>query len=126
MLNKIVVLNQKLNLDKFSRKAQKISSNKEYKVYSKKLNIWRESAIVFEEIYGKSSHSFWLDSSMVAEGLSRFSYMGDSEGDKSFLVEYDVNKEEIKIINKIILIFNLNNLNILRKNKLTIYTANSV
>ncbi|BAQ65633.1 aminodeoxychorismate synthase [Geminocystis sp. NIES-3709] len=77
-----------------------IKQNKEYKVYSKKLDIFLDSAQVFKEIYSKSSHSFWLDSSMIEEGLSRFSYMGDGEGNNSFLIEYDVNRQEIKVKKK--------------------------
>lgn len=76
---------------------QEKTLNKEYKIYSKKLDIFVDSAHVFEEIYSQSSHSFWLDSSMVEEGLSRFSYIGDAQGENSFLVEYDVNKQEIKV-----------------------------
>ncbi|WP_017295715.1 aminodeoxychorismate synthase [Geminocystis herdmanii] len=71
--------------------------NKEYQIYSKKLDIFVDSSLVFQEIYSKSSHSFWLDSSMVEEGLSRFSYMGDAQGENSFLVAYNVNKQEIKV-----------------------------
>ncbi|MBL1210827.1 aminodeoxychorismate synthase [Geminocystis sp. GBBB08] len=74
-----------------------ITNNKKYQVYCKKLDIFVDSAITFQEIYSKSDHSFWLDSSMVEEGLSRFSYMGDCEGENSFLVEYNVNNQEIKV-----------------------------
>ncbi|WP_373480400.1 aminodeoxychorismate synthase [Geminocystis sp.] len=87
--------------DKIAKKNQlnniEITNNKNYKVYSKKLNIFIDSALVFEKIYSQSNSSFWLDSSMIAKGLSRFSYMGDSEGEHSFLVEYDVNNQEIKV-----------------------------
>ncbi len=76
----------------------KIKNNKKYQVYTKKIDIFVDSAMVFAEIYGQSDDSFWLDSSMVAEGLSRFSYMGDCQGDNSFLVQYDINNQEIKII----------------------------
>jgi len=87
--------------DKIAKKNQLnnigITNNKNYQVYSKKLNIFIDSALVFEKIYSQSNYSFWLDSSMIAKGLSRFSYMGDSEGEHSFLVEYDVNNQEIKV-----------------------------
>lgn len=80
-----------------SDNCQEKTLNKEYKIYSKKLDIFEDSAQVFEQIYSQSSHSFWLDSSMVEEGLSRFSYMGDTQGENSFLIEYNVNKQEIKV-----------------------------
>ncbi|BAQ60538.1 para-aminobenzoate synthase [Geminocystis sp. NIES-3708] len=89
--NKQYEINEKNQLNNL-----KISNNN-YQVYSRKIDIFIDSALVFEKIYSQSNHSFWLDSSMIAQGLSRFSYMGDSEGDNSFLVEYNVNNQQIKI-----------------------------
>ncbi|MGI0482167.1 aminodeoxychorismate synthase [Geminocystis sp. CENA526] len=85
--------------DNYQEKLITKNQNFEYKIYSKKLDIFLDSAKVFKEFYSKSHHSFWLDTSMVEEGLSRFSYMGDAQGGHSFLVEYNVNKQEIKVIN---------------------------
>jgi para-aminobenzoate synthetase len=70
-------------------------TKKKLKIYSKKLNFFRDSAQVFHAIYRQSNHSFWLDSSMVAKGLSRFSYMGACEGENSFLITYKVDRQEI-------------------------------
>lgn len=93
--------NQKFQFKKVQLNHSSINNdNNKYQVYSKKLDILIDSALVFQEIYSKCDHSFWLDSSMVAEGLSRFSYMGDSEGDNSFLVEYNVNNQQIKVTKK--------------------------
>ena len=72
---------------------------KEYQIYSRKLDFFADSPQVFQQIYGKSHHSFWLDSSLVEEGLSRFSYMGDSQGNHSFFIEYNVSQQEIKVTN---------------------------
>jgi para-aminobenzoate synthetase len=90
--------NQYIVDEKYQKHKPKIVNNKKYQVYSKKLDIFIDSMITFQEIYSQSSNSFWLDSSMIAEDLSRFSYMGDCQGDNSFLVEYDVNKQEIRVI----------------------------
>lgn len=36
---------------------------------------------VFTELFGSREHAFWLDSSRVEKGLSRFSFLGDAGGD---------------------------------------------
>jgi para-aminobenzoate synthetase len=45
---------------------------------------------VFARLYGDSPHAFWLDSSRVEEGLSRFSFLGDSSGPLSEVLSYRV------------------------------------
>lgn len=84
----------------FQSQNNKIIENKSYQVHSQKLDIWCNSEIVFQELYQESEYAFWLDSSMVAEGLSRFSFMGDSQGKNSFIVSYDVNNNQLQIITK--------------------------
>ena len=79
-------------------KTDKIKPKKKLKIYSKKIDTFRDSAQVFEKFYGSSTNSFWLDSSMVAKGLSRFSYMGDCDGKNSFLVMYQLDTQQITII----------------------------
>ncbi|WP_324281944.1 aminodeoxychorismate synthase [Cyanobacterium aponinum UTEX 3221] len=103
-----------IKLNSFQNVADKIILNKsidnkkqdKFKLFSQKLDFYVDSEIVFEHLYRDANPSFWLDSSMIAEGLSRFSYMGDCEGENSFFISYDVNtntiiqfkKEEKKII----------------------------
>ncbi len=65
------------------------------KIFSYKLGFFLDSEIVFNYLYKDSQYSFWLDSSLVEEGLSRFSYMGDIQGENSFLLTYDVNNQII-------------------------------
>ncbi|HUQ58825.1 aminodeoxychorismate synthase component I [Lentzea sp.] len=43
---------------------------------------------VFLELFDESPHCFWLDSSRVEEGLSRFSFLGDTSGPLSEVVTY--------------------------------------
>lgn len=38
---------------------------------------------------------FWLDSSRIEPGLSRFSFMGDLLGPNAFLIQYDVHKKQV-------------------------------
>ncbi len=45
-------------------------------VYYQKLSRWLDPEQVFLTLVAQSPYSFWLDSSMVKENLSRFSYMG--------------------------------------------------
>ncbi|MGK7890686.1 MAG: aminodeoxychorismate synthase component I [Leptolyngbyaceae cyanobacterium] len=52
---------------------------------------------VFVHFYGSSSNAFWLDSSQVEPGLSRFSFMGDGDGDRSLKVSYNCHQQQIKI-----------------------------
>ena len=79
---------------------QKIASydRQKYQVYSYKLDFWRDSELVFKTLFAQSDHSFWLDSSMIEQGLSRFSFMGDNQGDDSFLVRYSVNDHKLEVI----------------------------
>ena len=44
---------------------------------------------VFCALFADSSHAFWLDSSLVAPGLSRWSYLGDASGPNAEVVSYD-------------------------------------
>ena len=44
----------------------------------------------YAELFAGNAHSFWLDSSLVSEGLSRFSFMGDGSGPLAEYVTYRV------------------------------------
>ncbi|ARV58884.1 aminodeoxychorismate synthase, component I [Nostocales cyanobacterium HT-58-2] len=68
-----------------------------YEVHTRKLNFFRDSEDVFLNLYGESPVAFWLDSSRVEHGLSRFSFMGDTSGPHSFLVRYRVNNGELTL-----------------------------
>ncbi|CAM5337476.1 aminodeoxychorismate synthase OS=Afipia felis OX=1035 GN=pabB PE=3 SV=1 [Afipia felis] len=56
---------------------------------------WRElpraldTEAAFCELFAASPHAFWLDSSLVASGLSRWSYLGDASGPNAEIVRYD-------------------------------------
>ena len=51
----------------------------------------------FMRLYGSRRYAFWLDSSLVAEGLSRFSYMGASGGPLSRILSYDVGARRVLV-----------------------------
>ena len=73
------------------------SSDSQYQVCSKKLDIYLDAEQVFVHLFGEDTHAFWLDSSLVETGLSRFSFMGGSGGLNSLLVEYCTQTKEITI-----------------------------
>ncbi|MEA5549438.1 aminodeoxychorismate synthase component I [Anabaena cylindrica UHCC 0172] len=71
--------------------------NQEFTVYSKKLDIYPDSEQVFVNLFSKEINAFWLDSNDVNSGLSRFSFMGGSNGENSLLIEYRTQTKEITI-----------------------------
>jgi para-aminobenzoate synthetase len=56
---------------------------------------WRElhraldTEAAFCKLFAASPHAFWLDSSLVANGLSRWSYLGDASGPNAAIVSYE-------------------------------------
>lgn len=71
--------------------------SQEFEVYSKKLDIYPDAEQVFVHLFSKEPNSFWLDSSLVEPGLSRFSFMGGSGGTNSLLVQYHTQTRELTI-----------------------------
>jgi para-aminobenzoate synthetase len=49
----------------------------------------------FVRLYGRRRFAYWLDSSLVSDGLSRFSYMGASGGPLSRVVSYDAARRRV-------------------------------
>jgi para-aminobenzoate synthetase len=54
-----------------------------------------DAETVYVGLYGKSSHSFWLDSNRCERGLARFSYMGDASGPLSEVLSYSVSDDAV-------------------------------
>ena len=54
---------------------------------------------VFVKLFGGASTAFWLDSSLLRPGLSRFSFMGDASGPNSQLISYDTHATRITVEN---------------------------
>ncbi|AFZ23626.1 aminodeoxychorismate synthase, component I [Cylindrospermum stagnale PCC 7417] len=71
--------------------------SQEFEVYSQKLDIYLDAEQVFCHLFGEEANTFWLDSSLVEPGLSRFSFMGGSKGPNSLLVEYHNSNKEITV-----------------------------
>jgi para-aminobenzoate synthetase len=53
---------------------------------------------VFCHLFAHERHAFWLDSSMVSDPRSRFSFMGAASGPLSSVVTYDVADGEVEVV----------------------------
>jgi para-aminobenzoate synthetase len=69
------------------RRAQRPAA---FRVHVRSLPVLPDAEAAFDELFADSPHRFWLDSSAVIEGLSRFSFMGDGSGPLAEYVTYDV------------------------------------
>jgi para-aminobenzoate synthetase len=49
----------------------------------------------FTALFSEARPSFWLDSSLVADGLSRFSFMGDASGPHAEYVSYCLSERKV-------------------------------
>lgn len=63
----------------------------------RKLDRWVDPEAAFAGCYGAGRSAFWLDSSLTAPGLGRFSYMGDDRGPLAMRVRYDVSAGEVVV-----------------------------
>jgi para-aminobenzoate synthetase len=68
-----------------------------FQLRSRRLDICPDAQAVFAASYGRSPSAFWLDSSLIVPGLSRFSFMGDSSGPYSFKVRYDTHSGTVTV-----------------------------
>ncbi len=69
----------------------------EFELCTRKLNLCPDTEQMFVHLFGFSPNAFWLDSSRVEPGLSRFSFMGDSSGENSLLIHYRTRSQELTI-----------------------------
>lgn len=74
---------------------QRQKDQREYLVYSKKLDIYPDAEQVYIQLFGHKVNTFWLDSSRYEVGLSRFSFMGDNSGPNSILIKYSQQNREV-------------------------------
>ena len=68
-----------------------------FELYTRKLDICPNTEQIFVQLFGDAANVFWLDSSRVELGLSRFSFMGDGRGVNSLLVRYHTQTQELII-----------------------------
>ncbi len=60
------------------------------RVHVRRLAPAPEAQIAYDALFGESDHGFWLDSSAVIDGLSRFSFLGDGTGPHAEYVTHSV------------------------------------
>ncbi|MEH2033738.1 MAG: aminodeoxychorismate synthase component I [Nostoc sp.] len=68
-----------------------------FELYTRKLDICPNTEQIFVQLFEDAPNAFWLDSSRVEIGLSRFSFMGDGSGVNSLLVRYHTQTQELVI-----------------------------
>jgi para-aminobenzoate synthetase len=61
-----------------------------YRVHFRCVPVLPDAESAFHELFSGDAHRFWLDSSAVIPGLSRFSFMGDGSGPLAEYVTFDV------------------------------------
>ncbi|MER7476831.1 aminodeoxychorismate synthase component I [Streptomyces sp. NPDC126510] len=61
-----------------------------YRLHTRRMSGAVDTEAVFERLFAGSPRSFWLDSSLVEPGRSRFSFLGDDQGPLAEFVRYDV------------------------------------
>jgi para-aminobenzoate synthetase len=69
----------------------------DFTLFSQQIDNYPDSEQLFYNLFADSDHAFWLDSSRVEAGLSRFSFMGDNQGKNGRLVHYHVQSQELTV-----------------------------
>ncbi|MFF5144566.1 aminodeoxychorismate synthase component I [Streptomyces sp. NPDC013157] len=61
-----------------------------YRLHTRQIAGAVDTEAAFTRLFAASPRAFWLDSSLVEEGRSRFSFLGDDSGPLAEFVRYDV------------------------------------
>ncbi|MER5212270.1 aminodeoxychorismate synthase component I [Streptomyces sp. NPDC002838] len=61
-----------------------------YRLHTRRIATAVDAEAAFTRMYAASERAFWLDSSLVEPGRSRFSFFGDGSGPLAEFVRYDV------------------------------------
>ncbi|MFF0158892.1 aminodeoxychorismate synthase component I [Streptomyces sp. NPDC005263] len=68
-----------------------------YRLHTRRVAGAVDAEAAFTRMYAASERAFWLDSSLVETGRSRFSFMGDDSGPLAEFVRYDVDAGRCEI-----------------------------
>ncbi|MFE1922671.1 chorismate-binding protein [Streptomyces asoensis] len=68
-----------------------------HRLHTRRLAGAIDTEAAFTRLYADSPRAFWLDSSRVERGLSRFSFLGDDSGPLAEFVRYDVGSGRCEI-----------------------------
>lgn len=68
-----------------------------YHIIVRKLTIFPDPQIAYQELFAAAPHSFWLDSSVVNDNSSRFSFLGDGNGPYAEYLTYRISEEAVTV-----------------------------
>jgi para-aminobenzoate synthetase len=68
-----------------------------FRIHHRKLRLDVSPEQAFVALFGGREQAFWLDSSRVEPGLSRFSFMGDATGPHAAVVRYHVKPRRLQV-----------------------------
>jgi para-aminobenzoate synthetase len=68
-----------------------------YRVHVRRVPVLPDAEAACRELFSADAHRFWLDSSSVIPGLSRFSFMGDGSGPLAECVTFDVGEGVVDV-----------------------------
>jgi para-aminobenzoate synthetase len=69
-----------------------------YDLHVQHLDVHPEALAAYSSLFAGGNHGFWLDSSSVIDGLSRFSFMGNGDGPLAEHVTYSVADREVVVL----------------------------
>ncbi|MGW5678481.1 aminodeoxychorismate synthase component I [Streptomyces sp. NPDC003860] len=73
------------------------ASDSRYRLKVRKVEGLPDAERTYRSLFADAPHSFWLDSSAVIEGVSRFSFMGDGRGPLAEYVTYSVTAGHVTV-----------------------------
>lgn len=71
--------------------------SRRYQVHVRRVPVLPDPEAAYEALFSEDAHRFWLDSSDVTPGSSRFSFMGDGSGPLAEYVTYDVGEGIVNV-----------------------------
>jgi para-aminobenzoate synthetase len=72
-----------------ARRRENTADAERYRIHVRRIPMMPDAQLAYRELFAGHEHSFWLDSSSVIDGLSRFSFMGDGSGPLAEYMTYD-------------------------------------
>ncbi len=64
------------------------------------LDQWIDPQSAFERLFARSKYCFWLDSSQIVPGDSRFSILGDASGPASAVLTYSTQDRRLQVLHR--------------------------
>ncbi|WKN18646.1 aminodeoxychorismate synthase component I [Streptomyces sp. JUS-F4] len=68
-----------------------------YEVHVRRIHGLPDAELIYRTFFGGSDSAFWLDSSTVVDGLSRFSFLGNGDGPLGEYLTYRVADETVTV-----------------------------